>query len=105
MFFKKQIEGEIIECVIRREYMFPRRYTKNYRELKNDFDYEYEHYDEFETANDYYVEYQVITVKFLFFGEERVEKFNNITLQSHYKASDRIILVYNKFDKTFSLKD
>ena len=42
MFFEKQIEGKIVECIVRREYMLPRRFVRSCR------NFEYEHGDEFE---------------------------------------------------------
>lgn len=104
MFLKKQIEGKVTECIIRREYMLPRRLTRICREFHFDYDYEYEQSDEFENACDYYIEYQTLAVAFQFLGEERIENFNDITLHSHYKISDKVTLVYNKLDKTFRLK-
>ena len=104
MFLNKQIEGKVVECIIRREYMLPRRFARGFRDFECDYDYEYDHRDEYDNTCDYYVEYQSITVSFEFYGEERVEKFDNITLHSHYKNSDRVILVYNRWNKAFRFK-
>lgn len=104
MFFEKQIEGKIVECIVRREYMLPRRFVRSCRNFEYDFDYEYEHGDEFGNACDYYVEYQMLAVIFQFGGEERIEKFDSITLNSHYKISDRVVIFYNRLNKTFRLK-
>lgn len=100
MFIYKRITGEIIECVISREYTIPRRYYS--RCLHNEYDCEYEY--EYDNLNDYFVEYDVIAVKVYMFGSERIVKFSNITLAYSYKVSDTIVLIYNRFNKTFNIK-
>lgn len=103
MFFNKRIKGEIVECSIHREYTLPRRYTQSYREIE--YDCEYDHEERFDSAQDYYVEYQYIVVKFTLFNEEKIERFNNITLHAYYKTSDSVSIVYNRFNKSFEIED
>ena len=43
MFLNKQIEGKVVECIIRREYMLPRRFARGFRDFEYDSDYEYDH--------------------------------------------------------------
>lgn len=103
MFFNKQVTGTIVECSIRREYTLPRRYSHSYSEIE--YDCEYDHREPFCDAQDYYVEYQYIVVKFNLFSEEKFERFNNITLHTYYKISDNISLVYNRLNRCISIKD
>ena len=103
MFFKRQIKGKIVECAIRREYMLPMRFARSCRDY--DFDFDYEYFEETDTRCNYYFEYQMLVVKFDFCGKEKLIKFDNITLHNFYKVSDSIVVIYNKLDKTFKLKD
>jgi len=101
MLFRKKIYGNIIECDIKREYTIPRAYSRDC--LDYDYNYEYDHREEFGGACDYYVEYNSLVIRFLLFGEERIELFNDITLHSRLKVSDTIKIVYNKTDKSFKI--
>ena len=51
------------------------------------------------------MEYQLLVVEFVFLKKKRVEKFTDVTLNSHYDVFDSILIVFNRFNKSFRIKD
>lgn len=97
MLFNKRITSEVIECKIIRDYTLPRAYSQSVCTYENNC--EFCHDEESEGISDYYVEYQLLAVKFQLFGKDRIEKFYNITLHSKYKVHDSITIIYDRFTK------
>jgi hypothetical protein len=103
MFFNKKIKGKVVECSIRNEYTLSQAYMEYHRE--REYDYEYNYFYDLSNAYCHYVEYQLLVVEFVFLKKKRVEKFTDVTLNSHYDVFDSILIVFNRFNKSFRIKD
>ena len=87
---------QIFESIVWRSGLYPTVLPEDYTIVNN---------ENFRYIQHYYVEYQYIAVKFTLLNEEKVERFNDITLHTYYKVADSIFIIYSRLNKRFKIED